>query len=343
MLNNDFNFTGFLGDMSNAIGGYEKDLDKRHFQKLMEIDPRFAMQQEQGMAQYDARRAGQEQTTALKQLGEQLNTGAIDRESALTKYAQITGDYSRVFGGDEQSPAALQIYDRVAGMTPEERGLFFRTQRGQKTLDLGGEQVVLDPRGGIAESYGKTLTPGERPETKGAQTREIENERLVAKLRETSSKKISDSKDVVETIAQVEKYLENASGSYLDTAQSFGKKLIGISDVETQANAALKVIAGKLVSNMPRMEGPQSDKDVQLYKDMAANIADTNIPANDKRIALEALKDLNAKYSNRDDPLSASRNAIQERQTNIGENSFQRQELKNISDGDLLKALLNGG
>ena len=47
---------------------------------------------------------------------------------------------------------------------------------------------------------------------------------------------------------------------------------------------------------MPRMEGPQSDRDQALYRQMAAQIGDATVPARIRKAAMETLKELNDKY-----------------------------------------------
>lgn len=223
---------------------------------------------------------------ALEKLG--LGLGGID----------AVNDYRRSFAGSEK-PAALREWQEFNAMSPEDQRRYLQMKRSNQMFDRGGSQVVLDPTGGMVTEIDKTIAPEQQTDFKVDQTRQIEETKQDVARQGTTDKKISDAGDVVDLATQAEDYLADASGSYLDTAASFGKRVIGSSDAETQANAALKVISGKLVSNMPRMEGPQSDKDVQLYKDMAANIADPTVPAQDKRVALQALKDLNAKYADK--------------------------------------------
>ena len=58
----------------------------------------------------------------------------------------------------------------------------------------------------------------------------------------------------------------------------------------------LKAIGGQLVSKMPRMEGPQSDRDVQLYTQMAGQIGDATIPISRRLAALQTVKSIVQKY-----------------------------------------------
>lgn len=90
---------------------------------------------------------------------------------------------------------------------------------------------------------------------------------------------------------------DNASGSVPGAVWAAGKSMFGQSDPTTQANAQLQVLGGRLVASMPRMEGPQSDKDVLLYREMAGKIADPTVPAGDKLSAMQALEQINAKYA----------------------------------------------
>lgn len=54
--------------------------------------------------------------------------------------------------------------------------------------------------------------------------------------------------------------------------------------------AKLKAIGGALVSKIPRMEGPQSDKDVDNYIKMAGQIGDDTVPIEVRKAALDAVE-----------------------------------------------------
>lgn len=58
----------------------------------------------------------------------------------------------------------------------------------------------------------------------------------------------------------------------------------------------LKVLGGYLVSKMPRMEGPQSNYDVQNYKEMAGNVGNPNLPIERRLAALKQLRGIVSKY-----------------------------------------------
>jgi len=58
----------------------------------------------------------------------------------------------------------------------------------------------------------------------------------------------------------------------------------------------LKAIGGALVAKMPRMEGPQSNFDVQNYQVMAGNVSDNTLPISRRLAALDEVERLWRKY-----------------------------------------------
>ncbi len=70
----------------------------------------------------------------------------------------------------------------------------------------------------------------------------------------------------------------------------------GVSTDASKAAAQLAAIGGALVSKMPKMSGPQSDKDVMLYKEMAGRLGDSSVPIGDRQAAAQILRNLTEKY-----------------------------------------------
>lgn len=117
----------------------------------------------------------------------------------------------------------------------------------------------------------------------------------VVPLQNTSRQR--DAENALTAIAQAEGLLNQATGSYVGAATDEVARVFGISTPGAQAAAQLKAIEGELISKMPKMTGPQSDKDVLLYKQMAGQIGDPTIPAATKRSALEAIKQIQSRYA----------------------------------------------
>lgn len=104
------------------------------------------------------------------------------------------------------------------------------------------------------------------------------------------------------TIQEADDLLTGKSGKDLPTGSTIGNMVdtaagvFGASPAGAKEAETLKAIGGALVSKMPRMEGPQSDKDVALYKEMAGRIADATVPRDRRLAALEKVKELWGKY-----------------------------------------------
>lgn len=76
-----------------------------------------------------------------------------------------------------------------------------------------------------------------------------------------------------------------------------GLGAFGVSTPGGETAAQLETLSGWLVSNVPRMEGPQSNMDVINYQTMAGRIGDRNLPIGVRQKAAEEVKRLQNKYS----------------------------------------------
>ncbi len=89
---------------------------------------------------------------------------------------------------------------------------------------------------------------------------------------------------------------ESPTGSGVGAAADYLGGIVGVSPEGATQSAQLKAIGGALVSKMPRMEGPQSDRDVVIYKEMAGKVGDPTIPIDQRRAALDTVKEIWGKY-----------------------------------------------
>lgn len=94
-------------------------------------------------------------------------------------------------------------------------------------------------------------------------------------------------------------------GAAVDVAGS----IVGMSPKGAVPAAQLKAVGGSLVSKMPRMEGPQSDKDVVLYKEMAGKVGDATVPIDQRTAALDVIEKLWSKYERLNPTAFADRRA----------------------------------
>ena len=101
----------------------------------------------------------------------------------------------------------------------------------------------------------------------------------------------------LDIIDQAEKLIDSSTGSYAGAGIDQAGRMVGISTPGAQAGAKLKALEGALMMAQPRMEGPQSDKDTALYRQMAGQIGDPTAPAAQKKAALVEIKGLHQKYA----------------------------------------------
>ena len=87
---------------------------------------------------------------------------------------------------------------------------------------------------------------------------------------------------------------ESGLGSAVDTAAGF----FGASPRGSVEARQLEAVGGAITSKVPRMEGPQSDADTRLYKQMSGMVGDRTVPVAQRKAALKAVEDLWAKYEN---------------------------------------------
>jgi hypothetical protein len=73
--------------------------------------------------------------------------------------------------------------------------------------------------------------------------------------------------------------------------------MVGVSTPGAQDAARLESLSGWLVANVPRMEGPQSNFDVQNYMTMAGKVGDRTTPIPERTAALQEVRRLQQKYA----------------------------------------------
>lgn len=81
-------------------------------------------------------------------------------------------------------------------------------------------------------------------------------------------------------------------GSMVDSAAAF----IGVTPDGAKTADRLDALGASLTGKVPRFEGPQSNYDVQLYKEAAAKVGDRTIPPERRLEALKTVRGLMSKY-----------------------------------------------
>jgi hypothetical protein len=110
------------------------------------------------------------------------------------------------------------------------------------------------------------------------------------------SKKAESAESAQAIVDLAKPLIKKSTGSYSGAAWDQVMQGIGVSTSGADANAQLKVLQARLMTEQPRMEGPQSDRDVELYRQAAGEIGDPTIPKSRKMAALTMISALNDRY-----------------------------------------------
>ena len=113
-----------------------------------------------------------------------------------------------------------------------------------------------------------------------------------------SVQKLADAKSVLSLLDQAAPLLDKATNSAAGRAVDIARGAFGGSSPSADAAAQLQALEGALVAKMPKMSGPQSDKDVAMYKQMAGRIGDPMMPASQKKAAMATIREINQRYIN---------------------------------------------
>lgn len=111
---------------------------------------------------------------------------------------------------------------------------------------------------------------------------------------DVTNQKIAD--DTYKLVQPIAELIKQSTGSGFGAGVDALAGTFGISPKGAQAIAQLQVLGTKLIQNVPRFEGPQSDRDTQLYRDAAGDVANAKLPRENRIAALKAIIELMKGY-----------------------------------------------
>lgn len=292
---------------------------------------------------------GVSQRRALKELAEQMQTGQVDPEDAALKYAGITGDYSALFGAGSKAPSSIQEWNTFNNMPEEDQRRYLQMKRSNQMFDRGGSQVVLDPTGQQVVEIDKTLAPEQLPQTKYDQTASVAQAKIDTDNL-ASSGKLEDQATLmlktIDSILEDEEGLEASTGGFLGMKGRASSATGGLSEAQRRFQPKIDQLKGQTFLNAyERLKGGGVITEIEGEKAEAA-LARLN-QAQDPEDYREALADIrdvvsvglkrSAKQAQSQDPLTASRNAIQQRNAEGIQNEYQTMPPEPVDYTDFFK------
>ena len=213
-------------------------------------------------------------------------------------YAGTFEDYKKI-GGTSSLPSTVQEWNHYNGLSKEDQERFLTMKRAQPWVNLGGTQVqpsAVNPAGAPRAELTVTPKPEEDPDFKRKQAFATGMGKAEAELQGEAQKKALNALRTLDNLEGVEALIDKSTGSMGGATLDAMGAMFGHATPGSIASGKLKVLQAGLMTSMPRMEGPQSDRDVQLYREAAGQIGDSTVPNEIKKAAVETIREMQKKY-----------------------------------------------
>ena len=172
-------------------------------------------------------------------------------------------------------------------------------QTAANKLSVEQAKIELEQKKGTVQQFGDGLYmvyPNGSAVPISSAAGPVTNNTTAPALKQAQQEEGIRTQRVDAVLPEIKSLLSNARGGYASAGVDFVGGALGYSTDNAKTTAQLKALSGQLVALMPKMSGPQSDKDVQMYREMAGNLADPTIPTETRMAALETIGALNSKY-----------------------------------------------
>lgn len=200
------------------------------------------------------------------------------------------GDADRAAIFDQEMRAAQQ---RLANAkTPEEQN------RARTDIAALNREISALPKSAQPSGFQATPTTAQAAEAAAAKVRAEATARAEVERQTGRTKKSDSATDMLDNIQRARTLLQmsptgSMGGAAVDKVMSWG----GMTTPSANVANSLETLSGWLTSNTPRMEGPQSNTDVENYKIMAGRVGDRTIPAEARLAALGEVERIQKKYA----------------------------------------------
>lgn len=317
-------YSGLLGPTTNYGGILDpraEEMAKRQAQmafasQLMQAGGYSKTPVTMGQALGTAMAGGQQaQTDSLNQaLQANLMQSQIARNSKVNQPTSVEEyEYVKNLPPEEQAvfnqmkaksgPAAIQEFMFFKSLPPDEQAQYIKLQRQPtvpKVVMIGNVPHLVDPVTGEK----RPLSSLEQEAAGAGAVKQAEGYgaafgKAAGEVAGNIQKKGSDAKMAQSTLEGADALIDIATGSAAGNVRDKFAAAFGYATEPAQALAELKVLQANLMLNQPRMEGPQSDRDVQLYREAAGQLGEPGVPAEIKKAALRQIINLQNKYSDR--------------------------------------------
>lgn len=186
-------------------------------------------------------------------------------------------------------PSSIQEYSFYNKLGPPEQAKYLNVKRAQQVINLGGQQVVRDPTGGIAETYNVTPKPDNLPGLKMQQAKATE---MGKQQGETESDLNADQAALPQLEAatkQLSDLGKNATYTYAGQARDSLVRQLGMGATEgaTARSGYIAHVKNNVLPLLRRTFGAQFTK--AEGDSLLATLGDPNSSPEEKDATLRAL------------------------------------------------------
>lgn len=224
-----------------------------------------------------------------------------DNSKAASMYGSQMSAQASMYGADKSAQASM--YGADAATQRSQMEAQSRERIEQAKLYYQQQQAEIQNRQGeLKEAGGKMYVVYKdgsyKPALDAQGNHMVASSATAANSQGVKQQEESQRIQRVDTVLNdIEKLLPKATGSLGGTAIDKMAGAVGYSTEGATTTSQLQSLSGQLVALMPRMSGPQSDKDVLMYKQMAGQLDDSTKPIAQRMAALKTIRALNQKYA----------------------------------------------
>ena len=233
-------------------------------------------------------RAAEREAVAAQRMQEMQQNHALRMEQMAQQNAsrQQMAEEQRAFQMEmrklQQATASAQPYFQPVQTANGVMAFNARTGKMEAVIGADGKPVI-----------GAQADPALQGQITGAETTARKQAESTAEARGDARK----ADMFLQQLNQAEQILKQGpTESGIGAAADAAGRLVGVSTQSAQRAGQLEALSGWLVANVPRMEGPQSNFDVQNYMTMAGKIGDRTTPVPERLAALKEVRRLQEKY-----------------------------------------------
>jgi len=237
------------------------------------------------------RQEGQ-QALQAERLAAQQQAEAERRAAAAERAAQ-SDQLRRDLAG--QADATRRDLAAIARSSQGAQPYFQPLQTAQGVMAFNNRTGRMEP---VMGADGRPiLGAAADPALQGALTGARETAKAGVESTVETRKNISRADEMLGQIRTAETLLSaGPTQSGIGAMRDAAGRVVGLSTPSARVASQLETLSGWLVTNVPRMKGPQSNFDVQVYREMAGKVGDRTVPVAERNAALQTLKGLQEKY-----------------------------------------------